>query len=186
MSTLFYGRGVVYGLSVLPANPQDFYMKNFRSMVSGLECYFVIEFHVTKKVTEAMGCLLNVNSLKRCTKTHAVYVMVSQKCTDQRSWPISVERVQSHLKFKKLKADLVTLGRENLDLEKELGNALRDNKVLEDENFKLSKGFSAANQCKRNTQAENSRLSEEKNVLLLENARLKDENAALRDDYSLL
>ena len=177
MSTLFYGKAVVYGLAVLPANPQDFYMKNFRSMVSGLECYFVIEFHVTKKVTEAMGCLLNVNSLKRCTKTHPVYVMVSQKCTDQRSWPISVERVQSHPKFKKLKADLVALGRENRDLEKELGNALRDNKVLKDENFKLSKGFSAA-------QAENSRLSEEKNVLLLENARLKDENAALRDDYA--
>jgi hypothetical protein len=157
MSTLFYGKACAF-LGILPANPPLFHVKSFKRVISGLFCDFVIEFHVTKTLSEAKACLMNFDSLVKCSTTHPGYKMVSQKCVDQRSWPISVDHVESNPKFKKLKVELRDLKRENRELEKELGKARCDKDISDS---MIAEG------CARH-------------------ARLADENKLLRKDNALL
>jgi hypothetical protein len=213
MSTLFYGKACAFW-GVLPANPTLYHVKSFKSVISRATCDFVIEFHVTKTLSEAKGCLMNFQSLAKCSTTHAGYNMVCKNCVDKRSWPISIDHVESHPKFKKLKVELRDLKRKNRELEKELGKAdsivaegcarhmrltdenkrlRKDNADLEKEIADLTRDVNEVNGMNRslkfdadNAQAECVRLECENSALLRSNAALKEGNEALKEDYAVL
>jgi len=204
MSTLFYGKACAFW-GVLPANPTLYHVKSFKSVISRATCDFVIEFHVTRTLSEAKGCLMNFQSLAKCSTTHAGYNMVCKNCVDERSWPISID--QSHPKLRDLK-------RKNRELEKELKKAdyivaegcarhmrladenkrlRKDNADLEKEIADLTRDVNEVNGMKRslkfdadNAQAECVRLECENSALLRSNAALKEGNEALKEDYAAL
>ena len=176
MAAMFYGQTPAV---LLPPNPSAHRVKSLQYATFGDVCHFVIEFHVTKTLKEVRD-LLGVASLFKCSITHPGYNKVVQSPNRiEHSWPISMDSIECHPKFKKLKVELRNLKRDYRELEKELAEAVRENGILEaTTDHACAKHIMLINE-KKNLTKENKLLVSDNNFLEDEIAMLKADNARL-------